>query len=64
MLLTEYNETETMELFKAEGREEGRENERLSNIHRLMSSLSLTARQAMDALGISPAEQERYLKIL
>ena len=68
MLLTEYNEAETMEQFKkewlAEGRAEGRENERLSNIRNLMRRLKLTARQAMDALGIAASDQEKYEKQL
>lgn len=68
MLLTEYNEAETMELFKEEGRAlgraEGRENERISNIRMLMNSLKLSARQAMDALGIAPADQVKYEKLL
>lgn len=66
MLLTEYNETETMEMFKEEGRAEGRtegsENERIKNIRSLMASLKLTARQAMDALGIPLSEQDRYVE--
>ena len=64
MLLTEYNEVETMELFKkewrAEGREEGRDSERVRSIRQLMQSLKLTARQAMDALGIPAGEQSKY----
>ena len=76
MLLTEYNEVETMELFKkewraegraegrkegrVEGRVEGRDSERVRSIRQLMQSLKLTARQAMDALGIPAGEQSRY----
>lgn len=65
MLLTEYNEAETLELFKkeyrAEGRVQGREDERVDNIRKLMRSLKLTAQQAMEALDIPPADQARYL---
>ncbi len=32
MLLTEYNEVETMQLFKEDGKKEGRESERLDAI--------------------------------
>ena len=64
MLLTEYNEAEAMELFKAEGRAEGREDERVNNIRSLMDSLKITARQAMDALRIPADEQDRYTKSL
>ena len=80
MLLTEYNEAETMEMLKkearedglaegraaglAEGRAEGRAEGQLVSIRNLMKSLKLTARQAMDALGIPTAEQERYAEKL
>lgn len=45
-------------------KEEGRKEERISSIHNLMESLTLTAKQAMDLLKINPAEQQRYLKML
>ena len=64
MLLTEYNEAETMELFKIEGRKEGREEEKVSNIKTMMETLKLTAQQAMNALKISEADQKRYLPML
>ena len=44
----------------AEGREEGREAERLSSIRSLMETMKLTAVQAMDALKI-PAEERKLL---
>ena len=67
MLLTEYNETETMALFREEGleeglekgREEGLEKARLEDIRNLMDELKLTARQAMDVLKISQEEQRK-----
>ena len=59
---------EGREQGRAEGREEGleqgREEERISSIRNLMATLALTAKQAMDALKISPSDQQRYLKIL
>lgn len=73
MLLTEYNEAETMELFKrdylaegmaqgrAEGMAQGQEAERLSGIRNLMKSLKISAQQAMTLLGIPEAEQTNYL---
>ena len=72
MLLTEYNEAEAMELFReegrAEGREEGREEDReeatAGYLASLMRTLGLTARQAMDALGIPEADRARYLNRL
>lgn len=44
MLLTEYDEAEAMELFKADGRREAR----VSTIHKLMEKLNMFAQQAMD----------------
>lgn len=65
MLLTEYNEAETMELFKrdylAEGMAQGQEAERLSGIRNPMKSLKISAQQAMTLLGIPEAEQTNYL---
>ena len=69
MLLTEYNEAETLEMFKrdylaegrAEGRAEGEEYERLTTIRKLMKSLKMTAQQAMALLEIPSSEQEKYL---
>ena len=60
MLLTEYNEAETMELFKEDGRRE----ERVAAIHNLMETLKLSAKQAMDALKIPVSEQSRYMSML
>ena len=64
MLLTEYNEAEAMELFREEVREEGREEATAGNLASLMRTLGLTARQAMDALGIPEADRARYLTLL
>ena len=69
MLLTEYNEAETLEMIKrdylaegrAEGRAEGEEHERLTTIRKLMKSLKMTAQQAMAVLEIPSSEQGRYL---
>jgi hypothetical protein len=65
MLLTEYDEAETLEMFKrdylAEGRAEGEELERLNSIRKLMKSLKMTARQAMALLEVPTSEQEKYL---
>ena len=68
MLLTEYNEAETMAMFKEEGFEEGfeegREETQLESIRSIMKGLKLTARQAMDVLGISQEEQQKLSKRL
>jgi hypothetical protein len=60
MLLAEYNEAETMELFKADGEREGR----IKDIQKVMEKLKYTAQQAMDFLEIPHAEQARYLTML
>ena len=68
MLLTEYNETETMEMFREEGREEGRAEgftqgvaqTVLENIKSMMKTLKMTSKQAMDALQIPSEEQQKY----
>ena len=72
MFITEYDEVKTMNMFKeegreegrVEGREEGREEGNLSAIKNMIRNLKLTAQQAMDALEIPTAEQQRYLKML
>ena len=57
MLLTEYNEAETMDLF----RKEGIDQTRVESIRNLMKTLKLTAQQAMDALLIPAEDQAKYL---
>ena len=47
-----------------EGREEGREEEKLSSIRNLMETMKLTTQQAMDALKISASDQQHYLSLL
>ncbi|MBQ3479088.1 MAG: hypothetical protein IJH25_13065 [Clostridia bacterium] len=68
MLLTEYNEAETMELFKEEGRAEGRaegtDSASLRSIRNLMRTMKLTAQEAMNALGIPEGDRNRYAEML
>ena len=72
MCITEYDEARTMELFKEEGRiegreegrTEGREEEKISNIRTLMQRLKLSAEAAMDALAVPPEEQQKYALLL
>lgn len=56
MCLTEYNETETMEMIKEEGRQETM----VLNIKNLMDSTGWTAEKAMDSLKI-PKDQRLTL---
>ncbi|MBQ6121796.1 MAG: Rpn family recombination-promoting nuclease/putative transposase [Clostridia bacterium] len=62
MLLTEYNEVETLEMFKrdylVEGRVDGEEHKRLNTIRKRMRSLKMTARQAVAVLEIPSSGQE------
>ena len=68
MLLTEYNEAETLEMLKrdylaegrAEGRAEGTEAERLNSIRSIMDSLKISAREAMTLLKIPVTDQMKY----
>ena len=60
MLLAEYNEVETMELFREEGREEGL----IASIKKMMKNLQFTAQQAMDTLDIQGNDRQRYLSML
>ena len=60
MCLTEYNETETMEMLRQEGKEKGKQeglqegwkNAMLLNIINLMESTGFTAEKVMDLLKI------------
>ena len=49
---------------RQEGRLEGREETIVDSIQKLMRTMKLTAQQAMEALEISPADQQRYLTLL
>ena len=60
MLLTEYNEAETMALFKEEGLEEGITQATFESIQSLMKTLKFSAKQAMDTLEISSEDQKKY----
>ena len=46
---------------REQDRERGREQNQIENIRSLMENLKMTAQQAMDALGIPMAEQEKLL---
>ena len=47
-----------------QGREEGREEEKLDSIRNVMDTLGLTMEQAMQALKIPKSEQEKYAQLL
>ena len=48
----------------AKGREEGREDNLLSNLRNLMHNMRLTAEQAMDALSVPEENRSKYLAVL
>ena len=52
--------------IKAEkkGREEGREEEKISSIRNVMKKLNYSVEKAMDFVNISPAEYEKYALLL
>ena len=52
---------EVREQGRERGLEQGRELTQIENIRNLMENLKMTAQQAMDALGIPMAEQEKLL---
>lgn len=64
MCLTEYNETETLELFRQEGWQEGRlegqQEMMLLNIRNLMDSTGWPAEKIMEMLKI-PSDQRKTL---
>ena len=80
MCLTEYNETETMEMFREEGREEGRkegheeglkegrqEGEKSSTIEHIrdvMDSFGVSLERAMESLKIPNEQQAMYKELI
>ena len=62
MCLTEYNETETMEMLRQEGRQEGRQETKLLDLRNLMDSTGWNTKQAMDMLRI-PTNQRAALYV-
>ncbi|MCR4998588.1 MAG: Rpn family recombination-promoting nuclease/putative transposase [Lachnospiraceae bacterium] len=68
MLLTEYDEKESRELFRLEGQREGEkigeEKATFNYIQNLMRKKNYSAQEAMDALDLSPEDQEKYLQLL
>ena len=64
MCLTEYDEMETMELFREESREEGREEGKKEDILALMQKLNITAREAMELLNIPKEKQALFASMM
>ena len=49
---------------RREGKREGAESKQVENIRSLMETMKWTAKQAMDALKIPVAEQEKYAALV
>ena len=68
MCLTEYDQAETMQLFKEEGREEGIKEGikegRIEDVKNLMKNLKMSAKQALSSIGIPESEHSKYMKML
>lgn len=60
MCLTEYNEAETMQMFKEEGIKEGI----LVSVRNLMNNMKCSAEQALELIGVPEEERSVYLKML
>ena len=58
MCLKEYSEEEIKEMFKKDGREEGIEETRISDVKNIMKKLGMTVEQALDLLDIPERERE------
>lgn len=59
-ILTEFDEEEYKEMVREEGREEGV----LNSLKNLMSNMHFTVDQAMEALGISAEDKQKYSALL
>ena len=64
MCLTEYNEAETMQMFKEEGIEEGIKEGILVSVRNLMNNMKCSAEQALELIGVPEEERSVYLKML
>ena len=66
MLLTEYNEAETMELFKEEGRVEGRKEGKLENAKQAALNLlrigKLTLAEIAESVGLPMEEIQKIAR--
>ena len=61
MLLTEYNEAETMEMFKEEGRAEGRAQGYLEAMAALAKDGVITVSEGASRAGVTEAELRKYM---
>ena len=64
MLLTEYNEAASHELFQLEGERIGREITSVRDIRKIMEKMNYSAEEAMDLLDVPRELREKYAKEL
>ena len=64
MLLTEYNEAASHELFQLEGERIGREITFVRDIRKIMEKMNYSAEEAMDLLDVPRELREKYAKEL
>lgn len=64
MVLTEFDEKVFADDMREEGRIEGRTEEKLENIKKLMNNLNLTVEQAMEALDVPKADYDKFKAML
>ena len=64
MVLTEFDEKVFAEDMREEGRIEGRTEEKIANIKKLMNNLNLTSEQAMEALDVPKADYDKFKTML
>ena len=60
LCITEYNEAETMKMFKEEGREEGRKEGNISTLYGLYSDGDITLEKAAVKAGMS---EQAFLEV-
>lgn len=59
-----FDKEKQLEFLMQEERAEGRTEGQLSAVRSLMETMKWTAKQAMDALGISPVDQSHFISML
>ncbi len=64
MVLTEFDEKVFADDMREEGRIEGRTEEKLENIKKLMNNLNLTVEQAMEALDVPREDYDKFKAML
>ncbi len=64
IMMSLYDRDSYMKLYEKRKKEEGREEEKIRSIQKLMRRLKMSAEAAMDVLDIPPEEQQKYSLLL